>query len=121
MKALCEKYLLRRCADGLIPASIRARTKQPYRAPDGRCFLDPSLDYIADLLSPEGIRRYSIFDPGAVGRLLTKFRAGKAIGARDNMALVGVVSTQVLAHQFLHSTPRMISHADSRRTETVRH
>jgi len=121
MKVLCEKYLLRRCADGLIPASIRDRTKQPYRAPDGQCFLDPALDYVNDLLSPDGIRRYGVFDPGAVGRLLAKFRAGKAIGARDNMALVGVVSTQLLAHQFLHSPKGPPSNADSRRTEAVRH
>jgi len=33
MKVLDEKYLLKRAAGHLIPASIRRRPKQPYRAP----------------------------------------------------------------------------------------
>jgi asparagine synthase (glutamine-hydrolysing) len=34
MKVLNEKYLLKRCAAGLIPPSVAKRHKQPYRAPD---------------------------------------------------------------------------------------
>ena len=39
MKVLQEKYLLKRCAQGFVPHSVQARPKQPYRAPDGLCFL----------------------------------------------------------------------------------
>jgi asparagine synthase (glutamine-hydrolysing) len=42
MKVLNEKYLLKRCADGLIPPSIAKRHKQPYRAPEAGSFLQPA-------------------------------------------------------------------------------
>jgi hypothetical protein len=64
-----------------------------------------------ELLSPEQIRRDGIFDGRAVGMLLDKFRKGTAIGIKDNMGLVGIVSTQLLVHQFInHFECRMTSH-----------
>jgi asparagine synthase (glutamine-hydrolysing) len=112
MKVLNEKYLLKRCAAGLIPPSIAKRHKQPYRAPEACSFLQPAArEYVEALLSPEQIRRDGIFDAPAVAMLQTKFRKGAAIGIKDNMGLVGVVSTQLLVHQFInHFEGRMTSH-----------
>jgi asparagine synthase (glutamine-hydrolysing) len=112
MKVLNEKYLLKRCAAGLIPPSVAKRHKQPYRAPEGCSFLQPAArEYVEELLSPEQIRRDGIFDGPAVGMLLDKFRKGAAIGIKDNMGLVGIVSTQLLLHQFInHFEGRMTSH-----------
>jgi asparagine synthase (glutamine-hydrolysing) len=112
MKVLNEKYLLKRCAAGLIPPSLAKRHKQPYRAPEGCSFLQPAArEYMQELLSPEQIRRDGIFDGPAVGMLLDKFRKGAAIGIKDNMGLVGIVSTQLLLHQFInHFEGRMTSH-----------
>jgi len=104
MKVLNEKYLLKLCAKGLIPASIGARSKQPYRAPDGKSFfgrVQPS--YVAELLSPERIRADGIFNPGAVGKLVQKFREGRAIGTRDNMALTGILSTELVVDQYVRN------------------
>ena len=42
MKVLNEKYLLKRCAAGLIPSSVAKRPKQPYRAPEACSFLQPA-------------------------------------------------------------------------------
>jgi len=121
MKVLQEKYLLKQCADGLVPASVKMRPKQPYRAPDGVCFLEPSArEYVDELLSPDSLRKYGIFEPGPAAKLLAKFRAGDAIGVKDNMALVGIVSTQLIIHQFVNTiTRRNGFHADSRRVATV--
>jgi len=103
MKVLNEKYLLKRCASGLIPRSIVTRHKQPYRAPEACSFLQPAASgYMDDLLSPEQIRRDGIFDAPAVTKLVDKFRKGTAIGTKDNMGLVGIVSTQLLIHQFIN-------------------
>jgi asparagine synthase (glutamine-hydrolysing) len=115
MKVLNEKYLLKRCAAGLIPPSVAKRHKQPYRAPEGCSFLQPAArEYVEELLSPEQIRRDGIFDGRAVGMLLDKFRKGAAIGIKDNMGLVGIVSTQLLLHQFInHFEGRMTSHGAS--------
>jgi len=112
MKVLNEKYLLKRCAAGLIPPSVANRHKQPYRAPEACSFLQPAArEYMEELLSPEQIRRDGIFDARAVAMLLDKFRKGAAIGIKDNMGLVGIVSTQLLLHQFInHFEGRMTSH-----------
>jgi asparagine synthase (glutamine-hydrolysing) len=104
MKVLQEKYLLKRCAEGLIPRSVQARPKQPYRAPDALCFVQPeSREYVDALLSEDGLRRYGVFDPGPVAKLLAKVRSERPIGVKDNMALVGIISTQLLIHQFVNN------------------
>ena len=100
MKVLNEKYLLKQSSMGWVPESIRRRHKQPYRAPDGKSFLGPAGSYVNDILSPGAIRRVGIFNPQTVAGLVKKFRAGQASSIKDNMALVGVLSTQLLAEQF---------------------
>jgi asparagine synthase (glutamine-hydrolysing) len=102
MKVLNQKFLLKRASEGLIPSEIIRRPKQPYRAPDGKSFFQPgALPYVEELLSPEALFRSGIFDPPAVTALVKKFKAGRAIGVKDNMALVGILSTQLLAESFI--------------------
>jgi asparagine synthase (glutamine-hydrolysing) len=102
MKVLNEKYLLKCAAAGLVPESVRRRAKQPYRAPDGKSFFaDARTDLVADMLSVGTLRRDGIFDPDAVGRLVQKFQTGAAIGVRDDMALLGILSTQLVVDQFI--------------------
>ena len=101
MKVLDEKYLLKRASEGLVPQSIVRRVKQPYRAPDGRCFFEPGApSYVKEMLSPASIEKGGIFDPAAVSALVSKYSAGKASSVKDDMALVGVLSTQLVAAQF---------------------
>ncbi len=103
MKVLNQKHLLKRAVDGLIPASISRRPKQPYRAPDGKCFFGNSApDYVPELLSRRVVEEIGLFDPTAVSALVAKFQAQRVTGIRDNMALVGVLSTQLLVHQFIN-------------------
>jgi asparagine synthase (glutamine-hydrolysing) len=103
MKVLDQKHLLKRASAGLIPESITRRPKQPYRAPDGRCFFGAAVvDYAEELLSPECIRRNGIFDAQAVTALVNKFRNNRAGSMKDNMAMVAVLSTQLLIHQFIN-------------------
>jgi asparagine synthase (glutamine-hydrolysing) len=115
MKVLNEKYLLKRCAAGLVPRSVLERHKQPYRAPEGRCFVtDTQPAFVEELLSPEQIRKDGIFHPSAVQKLVEKFRQGRAIGVKDNMALIGILSTQLVMDQFISHTEERVSHADHR-------
>jgi asparagine synthase (glutamine-hydrolysing) len=101
MKVLNEKYLLKRCASGLVPPSVLQRSKQPYRAPEGSCFFHGApRDYVDTLLSPARIGQDGIFNPPAVQRLVEKFHQGRATSSKDNMALVGVLSTQLVVDQF---------------------
>jgi asparagine synthase (glutamine-hydrolysing) len=104
MNGLVEKYALKRAARGLIPESVIKRTKQPYRAPDAASFTGPSViepEYLADVLSEERLKAQRLFNPKAVVLLLQKARQGRVLGVRDNMAFVGVLSSQLLAEQFL--------------------
>ena len=102
MHVLNEKYLLKRAAKDIVPDSIISRPKQPYRAPDGKSFFGrEARDYVDELLAPETITRGGLFQPRSVAMLLSKFRSGRAIGTKDNMALVSILSTQMLVHKFL--------------------
>jgi len=101
MRVLNEKYLLKRAAVGLVPDSIRNRHKQPYRAPDGRSFFRRKGGYVEDFLSPERLKRNGIFNPAAVAALVQKFRSGSEGSVRDDMALAGILSTELLLDQFM--------------------
>ncbi len=103
MRVLDEKHLLKRIGIGLIPESIRKRHKQPYRAPDGKSFFGSSETYVEEMLSPHRIKRDGIFDPQAVTALVSKFKARRETSTKDNMALVGILSTQILLDQFVYS------------------
>ena len=100
MRALNEKYLFKQAMKNQLPPQIIERHKQPYRAPDIPAFFSshPSA-YVDELLSEEKLKRYGYFDAKKVGFLLKKARRGSSIAYKDNMALVGVLSTQ-LCHYF---------------------
>ncbi len=111
---LTEKFLLRRLAQGILPDEIVHRQKQPYRAPDAMSFVVPAPPpYVDDLLSEESLRRAGIFHPTAVRTLFAKcVERGKIQGANDNfsntdnMAVVGILSTQLLHRQFIEGDRR---------------
>lgn len=102
MRALNEKFLLKRAMARHLPAEIIARHKQPYRAPDIPAFFSghpPA--YVEDLLSEEKLTHYGYFDAKKVRFLVAKARRGSAIAHKDNMALVGILSTQLCHYHFI--------------------
>ena len=108
LNGLKDKYILRKAADNLIPAELASRPKQPYRAPISRCFLGDHIhDYVEELLSEEALCQTGYFHPGKVAKLLEKCRKqeGHLLSERENMALVGIISTQLLDYQFVRNFP----------------
>jgi asparagine synthase (glutamine-hydrolysing) len=103
LRGLNEKRLLKKAMEPELPRSIFQRSKQPYRAPDSACFFADGkpLPYVAELLSPPRLNEAGLFDATAVGKLVEKCRAGRAIGFGDNMAFVGVLSTMLLHEQYI--------------------
>lgn len=102
LNVLNEKYLLKKAVSGLLPEEILERHKQPYRAPDIAAFFPgPQPDYVMDLLGTAALRRNGYFCPRKVERLLRKARAGQTLGVRDNMAFVGILTTQLWHHVFI--------------------
>ena len=97
LRGLREKHILRRALGHHLPARVAARPKQPYRAPDSESFFGPGAPaYVEETLSARSLEQAGLFDPRAVQKLLAKCRAGGAIGAADNQAFIGVLSTQLL-------------------------
>ncbi len=108
LNGLTEKYLLKRMARGQVPASVIDRPKQPYRAPISRCFMGANPPaYVAELLSDTGLKRSGYFDPAKVQRLVAKCQQqeGRLVSERENMALVAILSTQLLDRQFIQEFP----------------
>jgi len=117
LRVLKDKYILRKSANGLIPQELAMRPKQPYRAPISRCFMGSRApDYVEDLLSPEALKETGYFNPVKVRRLVEKCRKqeGALLSERENMAVIGVISTQLLDHHFIRRfSPGTIAEADN--------
>lgn len=106
LRGFNEKYILKRAVSDLLPAEVLERTKKPYRAPIRDAFLGAGAPtYVQDLLSPSEVKQAGIFDPSAVEMLVKKCLRAPAVGEMDSMALVGVLSTQVLHKRFIQENP----------------
>ena len=109
LRVLDEKHVLKRLARGLVPDAILERKKQPYRAPDAASFAGRNApSWVGELLSERAVRAAGVFDAGAVARLRAKCLAhGEAahFSNADNMAVAGVLSTQLLHHHFVAELP----------------
>lgn len=102
LKGLREKHILRHALGRHLPAIISERPKQPYRAPDSESFSGAGApEYVERLLSAPALEASGYFDPPTVRKLAAKCRAGGPIGAGDNMAFLGVLSTQLLDSMFV--------------------
>jgi len=106
IRGLEEKYVLKKSAQGLLPPEIWRRRKRPYRAPIHTSFFGSQLDYVASLLGRDAISAYGYFNPRAVDRLVQKCRAGGRVSEGEDMALVGILSTQLLHQQFIQDALR---------------
>jgi asparagine synthase (glutamine-hydrolysing) len=108
LNGMTEKYILKKAAAGVVPARIVDRPKQPYRAPIGRCFFGEGRPaYVEELLSENALRQTGCFDAPKVSRFVEKCRrqAGSLQGERENMALVGILSIQLLDQLYIRQQP----------------
>lgn len=110
LSVLDEKHVLKRVAKDLVPKEILQRKKQPYRVPDAVSFASSSApQWVFDNLSESSIASAGIFDNGSVQKLVRKCRAaglsGEPLSNSDNMAFLGVLSTQLLVSSLIQNTP----------------
>lgn len=103
LDVLHEKYLLRKLGRKLVPPEIWRRTKRPYRAPIQRSFFSAGsrLPYVTELLSERSLRGSGYFIPEAVGRLVQKAQSESRLSEVEEMALVGILSTQLVDRLFV--------------------
>jgi asparagine synthase (glutamine-hydrolysing) len=109
LRVLDEKHVLKRAAAGLVPPSILDRKKQPYRAPDALSFAsDQARDWIDAVASVRALNEAGIFSPESAAAVIGKCQARAAAGQfsnSDNMAAVGILSTQLVYHHFIKQRP----------------
>ncbi len=114
LNGLIEKFILKQIARTQVPAQLIDRPKQPYRAPISRCFMcaQPP-EYVSEMLSDPALKRAGYFAPVKVRRLTAKCRQqeGRLVSERENMALVAILSTQLLDHQFIRNFPEFSAEA----------
>ncbi len=104
MNGLNEKFVLKHAAKKIIPKTIIDRPKQPYRAPISESFFDKSApEYVKELLSENAIHQKGYFDRKKVARLVGKCirNKGNLLSERENMAIVGILSTQLLDEMYI--------------------
>jgi asparagine synthase (glutamine-hydrolysing) len=102
MHGLNEKYILKRMINGRLPESILKRPKQAYRAPIAHSFLSlPARDYVMDLLSKKDINQSGMFSHDSVQKLFNKISKGELVTEMENMALSGIISSQIIYHQYI--------------------
>jgi len=108
LRGLADKVLLRHVAARRLPADIWQRPKKPYRAPMTQPFFGPHApEYVSDLLAPVQLKRLGLVDPRRAGLLVDKARrqASHMSGEREEMALIGVLTLQLLAQAFRVEMP----------------
>ena len=104
LRGLNDKYLLKRLGRHWLPNEIWQRPKRPYRAPIHNSFFNGAgADYVRELLSPDAINRTGFFSQPAVSQLVHKIEGGSPISETDDMAVAGILSTQLLHRSFIES------------------
>ena len=99
---LNEKHILKRSFEGILPHEITSRPKNPYRAPIRRSLLNnKAAGYVREVLSEESLKTAGLFDARKVTRLLRKAQAVESLSEIDSMALMGVLSSQLVHRQFI--------------------
>lgn len=107
MPGLKEKHFLKKTFSGQVPDNIRNRPKQPYRAPIGPAFFAGAPEKVRDLVCIDQLGRTGIFNVKKVNHLFEKYiQQGQTPASEtQNMAIVGILSTQMIHEQFVENFP----------------
>jgi asparagine synthase (glutamine-hydrolysing) len=103
MCGLHEKYILRQAFKKILPDPILNRPKVPYRAPIVPMILGG--DAWRDLLSDSSLARAGLFNRARVRGLEGKLLTLQKLGEIDSMALIGILSSQLLHDRFVAGCP----------------
>jgi asparagine synthase (glutamine-hydrolysing) len=103
---LDEKHILKKCFEGILPDEIIHRPKNPYRAPIKQSLFNrKTTETTRQVLSEASLKKAGMFDADRVARLLRKVQSTENLSEIDSMALVGILSSQIMYHQFVDDFP----------------
>lgn len=105
LRNLTEKYLLKQLGSKSLPQDIWERDKHPYRSPISKSFFHENTpSYVDELLSPVNLKNSGLFNENSTSKLVKKLRRGRSsVSEIDNMALAGILSTQILYNKFIQN------------------
>jgi asparagine synthase (glutamine-hydrolysing) len=102
LKGMNEKFLLKELMKDELPQSVINRHKQAYRAPISEPLTGSKVpDYVHDMLSAERIKDCKVFNVKSVDKLINKINKSEIPSEIDEMALAGILSTQLLHNMFI--------------------
>jgi asparagine synthase (glutamine-hydrolysing) len=103
---LNEKHILKKSFEGILPEDIVKRPKNPYRAPIQKSLINEKTSgYAQEALSEKSLNSAGLFDAGKVAKLLKKVQLANSLSEMDNMALVGILSSQLIYRRFIEEFP----------------
>lgn len=103
LRGLKDKLTLRRVAARRLPSEIWMKRKQPFRAPIATAILEPGAEgRFEDLLDAAALAANGWINVPAASQLLRRLRerGGHAVGEREEMGLIGVLTLVILAKAF---------------------
>jgi len=112
INGLNEKYLLKQIFKNRLPESIVNRWKHPYRAPITKAILKSNRNLVKEYCSEESLRNSGLFDAVRIVRLINKLEKSSNASEVDDMALVGIISTQIIYKTFIESFQYNFSESD---------
>jgi asparagine synthase (glutamine-hydrolysing) len=101
IKGLKEKYILKEVFRGRVPDRILQRPKHPYRAPIKESLLTGMGTAVDRYLSSQSLHEAGLFDAPKTIMLINKLRRSRQASEVDNMALAGILSSQMIYDQFV--------------------
>ncbi len=111
---LDEKYILKRSFQNILPRDIITRSKHPYRAPISESLLNAkTAELTLEMLSNGKLEKSGIFDPVKVEGLMKLLQGPRPASEINNMALMGIFSTQLVFKIFIEEFPSAPVHSDS--------
>ncbi len=101
LRGLQEKWILRKFASKILPIEIWQRRKKPYRAPIQHSFLSPTIaEDTSAHFSEAKLNNSGYFNSKAAAKLYQKALVTSQLSEMEEMAFVGILSTQILHDHF---------------------
>jgi asparagine synthase (glutamine-hydrolysing) len=100
INGLSEKFILKKIFKDILPGKILNRDKNPYRAPIKKGLM-PDKTLIDNYLNPDALKQAELFDSAKVRLFLNKLEKFDKVSETDNMALIGILSSQIIHKMFI--------------------
>ena len=99
-----EKHILKKAFQDKLPASVLARFKRQYLAPDASSFIgDQTADYLESVLSPRELQKIDVLDTDFAAKFMDKLKNTdrSKIAPRENQAFLFLLSVSLLDRYFV--------------------